>query len=133
MEQEKKIQIIRRGRKPQHLNRLHIGTTRYTEVHAQKQYKYNAPHYYRIQNKEGTLILGEVYFQEGPCKEVELNGIFHEDLLVIVIDRLQHFQQSEFACKHNKKALKHLYKTLFWLNKRVVDREKRGVLGHNKK
>lgn len=33
---EKKIQIIRRGRKPQHLNRLHIGTTRYTEVHAQK-------------------------------------------------------------------------------------------------
>lgn len=47
----------------------------------------------------------EIYFQNGPIKEVGTNGLTHEVLLAIVIDRLQGFQRGQYACAENQTAL----------------------------
>ncbi|WP_222648649.1 hypothetical protein [Clostridium botulinum] len=47
----------------------------------------------------------------------------------MVIRRLEGFQDSEFNCKENEKALEKLQESLMWLRKRTMDREIRGVEG----
>jgi hypothetical protein len=85
------------------------------------------------QNADGTDPLGPsfatVYFQDGPIKESGPNGCQNEDLLAIVIDRLEDFQTDTFACRENAYALTHLEEALMWLNKRTADRRARGVEG----
>lgn len=71
----------------------------------------------------------EVNFQNGPIKENGINGCQNEDLLTIVIDRLQGFQSGEFKCRENAIALTKLEESLMWLRKRTQDRIDRGVEG----
>ena len=47
----------------------------------------------------------KVSFQDGPVKESGINGCHQEDLIAIVIDRLQHFQKGDYACRENALAL----------------------------
>lgn len=68
-------------------------------------------------------------FQNGPLKEVGVNGITHEALLAILIDRLQGFQSGPYACQDNADALTSLYLALGFLQKRTISRLKRGVEG----
>lgn len=68
-------------------------------------------------------------FQNGPIAEVGTNGITHEALLAILIDRLQGFQSGPFACRENAIALTKLQEALLWLNHRTVSRMARGVEG----
>lgn len=49
-----------------------------------------------------------INFQNGPLKEVGTNGVTHESLLAILIDRLEGFQRGPFACDENQIALTHL-------------------------
>jgi hypothetical protein len=96
--------------------------------------KFNAPHNYTIKgmNIDADIILGHIHFQEGPVKEHGVNGIFHEDLINIVIDRLEHFQKSKFSCRENAVAITKLEEALMWLRKRTDDRKMRGVQGTSK-
>jgi hypothetical protein len=111
-------------------------TTKYTEVYHEEpeQMKYDAPHNFRvIEALQGEgwpkAILAEIHFQEGPIKECGVNGVCNEDLIAMVITRLEHFQKSEFACRENALAITKLEEALMWLRKRTMGREARGVVG----
>ena len=76
---------------------------------------------------------GRIIFQNGPVKENGVNGLHQEDLLAIVIDRLQHFQRGTFACRENALALTKIEEAMHWLNERTAERQARGVEGTSEK
>jgi len=80
-----------------------------------------------------TDVFARVSFQNGPIKENGVNGCHQEDLLAIVVDRLQCFQKGEFACRENAMALTKIEEALMWLRKRTQDRIDRGVEGTSNK
>lgn len=75
----------------------------------------------------GELDRCVILFQNGPLKESTPNGLTHEALLVILIHRLQGFQDGPFKCRENAIALTHLEEALMWLQKRTRARLDRGV------
>ena len=120
------------------MRELNIGTKKHTIVEClDAPGQGNACHHYRVVKVEdknaepGTVSYpcAVVNFQNGPIKEFGVNGCHNEDLIAIVIDRLQHFQKGEFACYENNEALLKLEEALMWLRKRTTDREARGVEG----
>lgn len=106
-----------------------ISTQNFTKVLKEKKFRFNAPHCYKIVNSKCDDVMCYIHFQEGPVKEVGINGVFHEDLINVVIDRLEAFQNSDFACEDNEKALACFKEGLGHLRNRTRDREKRKVLG----
>lgn len=70
-----------------------------------------------------------IAFQNGPIKEVGVNGVTHEALLSIVIHRLSCYQNGKFACHENTLAIAHLKEALSFLHRRTRDRDARGVEG----
>lgn len=70
-----------------------------------------------------------ILFQHGPIKEVGINGITHEALLAIVVDRLRSFQAGPFACRENALALTKLEEAMHWLQQRTLRRMRAGVEG----
>jgi hypothetical protein len=72
---------------------------------------------------------GHIFFQKGPVFENGVNGCHQEDLLEIVIHRLESFQAGNFACRENALALTKCQEALHWLNHRTAQRVKRGVEG----
>lgn len=72
-------------------------------------------------------------FQNGPIKEVGVNGVTHEALLAILIDRLEKFQEGEYACEDNGATLISLRVALRNLQKRTMRRIARGVEGTHQK
>jgi len=117
------------------MRKLKIGQHRFTEVCViDEPGEGGACHEYYISpsNLHETEIVGGfgcVNFQKGPVKENGVNGCHQEDLIAIVIDRLQCFQAGDFACSENAEALKKLQEALLWLNSRTADRQARGVEG----
>jgi hypothetical protein len=107
-------------------------TSKYTEVYHEdpEEMKYNAPHNFEVYSGYADL-LANIHFQEGPIKECGINGVCNEDLIAMVITRLEHFQKSEFACRENALAITKLEEALLWLRKRTMGREKRQVEGTN--
>lgn len=114
-------------------------TTKYTQVLEEKEYQFNAPHTFEVVRKldantefnPETDLLAKIHFQEGPIKENGVNGVANEDLLVMVIRRLQGFQDSPYSCRENAMAIIKLEEALLWLRKRTMGRENRGVEGTN--
>ena len=115
-------------------------TSKHTEVYHEnpEDMRYSAPHHFTVQKvsvpnqpyvpgKEG--LLSKVDFQEGPIKECGVNGVLNDDLIAMVICRLEHFQKSEFSCRENALTITKLEEALLWLRKRTMGREKRGVVG----
>lgn len=74
-----------------------------------------------------------IMFQNGPIKEAGVNGITGEALLAIEIDRLRGFQNGPYKCRENAIALTHCEEALMWLQRRTVERIKRGVEGTHEK
>ena len=74
-----------------------------------------------------------ILFQNGPIKEHGVNGVTQEALLAVVIDRLRAFQKGPFSCRENAIALTHVEEALMWLQRRTVERIKRGVEGTTQK
>jgi len=112
---------------------LDIGTRKYTKVYASdSRGTGGASHRYVVANVDGKA-LSEIAFQDGPVKEAGVNGIHNEDLIAIVIDRLQGFQAGDFSCRENALALTKLEEAGMWLRKRTTDREVRGVEGTSEK
>ena len=103
--------------------------TKYTKVFVESEFTNNAPHNYFVAKAEDNRGLCHIHFQEGPCIEAGVNGVGNEDLICMVIDRLEHFQNSPFACEENAMAKTKLEEALLWLHKRTMGRERRGVEG----
>lgn len=61
--------------------------------------QFNAPSGYEIEHKRTGTTAAMIKFQKGPVKEEGLNGVFIEDLLLIVKDQLEHFQRGEYPWK----------------------------------
>lgn len=74
----------------------------------------------------------EVLFQNGPIAEVGVNGVTHEALIAILIDRLEAFQRGPFANAHNAIALHSLQTAQSALLERTRERMARGVEGTHK-
>ncbi len=68
-------------------------------------------------------------FQNGPIAEAGVNGITHEALLAVLIDRLQGFQKGPYAGRENAVALTKLQEAQMWLQQRTLQRMQRGVEG----
>ena len=118
------------------MRKVNIGTSRFTEVFATDGVAFNANHEYIVvaAPAEGEEIgldnpYAKVKFQEGAIKENGVNGCHNEDLIAIVIDRLQCLNQDDFKCRENSIAITKLEEALMWLNKRTLDRRSRGVEG----
>ena len=119
------------------MRELNIGTKKHTVVCATDGPEFNANHEYvvsksKIEDEDSPVIttnFADIKFQKGPIKENGINGCHNEDLIAIVIDRLQSFQKSEWSCRENSVAITKLEESLMWLRKRTQDRENRGVEG----
>jgi hypothetical protein len=70
-------------------------------------------------------------FQQGPVKEVGVNGCQIEDVLDILIRRLSGFQQGPFHCDENRIALENIETGLLWLKFRTSKRIAQNVEGKN--
>ena len=114
------------------MRKIEIGTENYTQVFATDEKEFNANHEYSISPVNSTENFATISFQKGPIKENGVNGCHNEDLIAIVIERLQSFQNSEFSCRENALAITKLEEALLWLNKRTNNRKNRGVEGTNK-
>jgi len=98
-----------------------------------RHYERDVPGLHGFPHKvEGTTIVAALSFQNGPIKEVGINGITHEVLLAILIDRLQAFQAGPYACRENAIALTNLEQALMWLHERTRKRLARNVEGTHK-
>jgi hypothetical protein len=71
----------------------------------------------------------DLLFQNGPIKEVGVNGLTHEVLLAVIADRLRAFQKGAYACRENALALTKIEEAQHWLAHRTRAREARGVEG----
>lgn len=119
------------------MEKLEIGSHRFSVVHASGELGQagELSEYYisRADSPEDTPVgeFGFIRFQSGPVGETGINGCHQEDLLAIVIHRLQCFQAGIFACRENALALTKLEEAMHWLNHRTESRRKRGVEGTN--
>ncbi len=93
-----------------------------------------ANHHYRAQvGSEFDRKNYDFVFQNGPIKEVGVNGITHEVLLAVVMDRLHAFQAGPYACRENALALTKIEEAVHWLHSRTKGRVARGVEGTHAK
>lgn len=80
--------------------------------------------------EDDCTLVTYIDFQNGARKEIgSKSGVLDTDLLEIVRDRLKGFQSGDFATDDNAKALEHIEIALMYMNKRVMDRYERNVLG----
>lgn len=112
-------------------------TKKYTKIFHEPEYNYNVPNHFIVTASEmeecdcgeGYRQLAEINFQEGAIKEHGVNGVANEDLINMVIKRLECFQDSEYRCRENALAITKLEEALHWLRHRTIGREKRNVEG----
>lgn len=71
----------------------------------------------------------DVLFQNGPIGEAGVNGVTHEALLAILVDRMRAFQAGPFSCRENALALTKMEEAQQWLQARTRGRMLRGVEG----
>lgn len=84
-----------------------------------------AHHLYQL-----TLGMGvqEIHFQDGPLA-AGINGVTHEALTAIIIDRLEAFQRGPFCSEDVEMALGHYRLAMVALKRRTEKRLARGVEG----
>lgn len=95
-----------------------------------KSEKVPAGHVYDVDvldNSESELrTLAAIRFQNGPIRDVGINGITNEDLLVILIHRTETVNE-QFPCEENEAAIEFMRNALDAFNARVANRKARGV------
>jgi hypothetical protein len=93
-----------------------------------------ANHVYEVSgytSKTGAMGT-RIEFQDGPINEAGVNGLTQEVLLAIVADRLRSFQKGPYSSRYNALALTHIEDAQNWLNRRTLERMRRGVEGTHK-
>lgn len=81
--------------------------------------------YGELKDEDTAVIL----FQNGPINEVGVNGLTHEALLAILIDRMEGFQAGPYASHDNQEALDAMRVAQTALQRRTLARMARGVEG----
>ncbi len=119
------------------MRELTIGTSRHTTVictdeSGEAGKGFDGHEYIVVSNMEDKTFT-KISFQKGPVKETGVNGCHNEDLIAVVIDRLQGFQGGESKCRENAIAITKLEEALLWLSHRTNMRIARGVEGTSKK
>ena len=129
-------QVAKNQKGKRNMRRLSVGSNENTAVFAvDERGPGNANHRYQISLghspafKESINVIWLIDFQKGPINEVGVNGIQNEDLIAIVIDRLRSFQEGDYPCVENGKALVDLHGALYHLQNRTQERYERGVEG----
>lgn len=79
----------------------------------------------------GIPRFGFITFQEGPVREVGVNGTSMEVVLQVVLDRLAGYQRGPFPCIENESAFESITAALDALNERTAARREQGVEGIN--
>ena len=117
------------------MRELNIGTKQHTVVQVMDEPSHgNACHEYEIVfAKARSMSVCDINFQNGPVKEFGINGIHNEDLIAIVIDRLQGFQSSEYRCNENGLAIGALQEAMTYLRARTDKRKEAGIEGTSEK
>lgn len=94
-----------------------------------------ANHEYMITGyaKDGANGVTRISFQNGPIAEAGVNGLTQEALIAICCDRLRAFQAGPYACRDNAVALTKLEEAQMWLQRRTLERMRRGVEGTHQK
>lgn len=86
----------------------------------------------------GGTVVGtglSITWQKGPIRDEESglpgepNGAFVETVLAAVLQRVEHYNTTEFRCRENSLALTHMEEALHWLNARQLRRAAEGVDG----
>ena len=109
---------------------LEIGRHRFTKVVVEDEAGAGgACHKYHVVNTKTGEPYADVGFQNGPVGENGVNGCHQEDLLAIVIDRLESFQAGSHSCRENALAITKIEEAMHWLNHRTKERQDRGVEG----
>lgn len=80
----------------------------------------------------GPSFVVHIDFQDGAIAEAGVNGLTHEALLAILIDRLEGFQTGPYANDYNGAALDHLRSAAGCLHDRTRERMARAVEGTSK-
>lgn len=70
-----------------------------------------------------------IKFQEGPIGEVGVNGCQIEDVIDVLVARLNEFQKPPLGCRENALAITKLEEAKMWLEQRTKNRAKQGVEG----
>lgn len=76
-----------------------------------------------------------ITWQKGPLRELgtdepaEPNGAFVETVIAAAIQRIEHYNATQFRCRENSLAITKLEEALHWLNARTAARLERGVEG----
>lgn len=73
----------------------------------------------------------DIKFQLGAVNEVGVNGTQIEDVIDVLVARLQGFQAGDFACRENALAITKLQEALHWLRHRTQQRVEQGVEGES--
>ena len=77
----------------------------------------------------------EIAWQNGPLREQGTdepdapNGAFVETVIAAAIQRIEHYQETQFRCRENALAITKLEEALHWLNARTARREADGTEG----
>jgi hypothetical protein len=85
-----------------------------------------------VDREDNLKVYADIDFQDGPRKEVGVNGCRCEDLLDICLFRLEYFQSMEhgkWACEENKQAIQLIRGALEFLNVRTRKRVARRIEG----
>lgn len=88
----------------------------------------NAHYEYEILGPSEVRV-GRISFQNGPIKEVGINGVSEEALLAILMDRLDGFQGGVYGCKENATTLDRLQAAMDLMQDRTRSRVARQVEG----
>ena len=92
-------------------------------------HKYELSMFEASENVQTIQFIEKVPKEEGSTELITINnGTTNEEVLSILIDRMQYLQ-SKFPCRENAIVITKLEESLMWLNKRTSDRLKRGVEG----
>jgi hypothetical protein len=84
------------------------------------QYALNNPALY-IRWQEGPIVIDGVRH--------EPNGCFVETVIEAALQRMEFYQDTQFACAENQEIIDHLRKALAWCQERTARREARQVEG----
>lgn len=96
---------------------------------AHHHYMATLPDWTRAPDGSGAKGVWDIQFQNGPIAEAGVNGLTHEALLAILIDRMECFQAGPYACPENQDALDHMREAQASLLSRTKGRMARGVEG----
>lgn len=102
-----------------------------TKLFCEDNWKFNMPHHFVVTDLNDNPV-AKIDCQEGPILEAGVNGVSNEDLLSIVLTRLECAQKSEFRCRENEEAAVSIIDALNSLRSRTFKRMSAGKEGTSK-